>query len=58
LKVRRVEGHVVLSCHCVVAGDLPVTRVHDLTSELELRIRERFPQLHRIVIHTEPPEAR
>ncbi len=58
LQVRRVEGHVVLSCHCVVAGDLPVTRVHDLTSEIELRIRARFPQLHRIVIHTEPPEAR
>lgn len=58
LEVRRVEGHIVVSCHCVVDGGLAVTRVHDLTTEIELRIRERFPHLYRVTIHTEPPEER
>ncbi|MFQ5817275.1 MAG: cation-efflux pump [Terriglobia bacterium] len=58
LEVRRVEGHIVVSCHSVVDGALPVSRVHDLSTELELRIRERFPQLYRVVIHCEPPEER
>ncbi|MFQ5927766.1 MAG: cation transporter dimerization domain-containing protein, partial [Terriglobia bacterium] len=58
LQVRRVEGHIVVSCHAVVDGALPVSRVHDLTTELELRLRERFPQLYRVTIHSEPPEER
>jgi len=57
LQVRTVEGQVVVSCHCVLDGTLPVTRVHDLTTELELRIKQRFPQLFRATIHCEPPEA-
>lgn len=58
LQVRTVEGQVVISCHCVLDGTLPITRVHDLTTEFELRIKQRFPQLFRITIHCEPPEAR
>jgi divalent metal cation (Fe/Co/Zn/Cd) transporter len=56
--VRRVEGKVVASCHATLDGSLPITRVHDITQQLEARTLRHFPQLFRLTIHTEPPEER
>jgi divalent metal cation (Fe/Co/Zn/Cd) transporter len=58
LQVRQVEGKIVVSCHAVLDGYLPIARVHDLTQELEARVRRNFPQIFRLHIHTEPPEDR
>jgi cation diffusion facilitator family transporter len=33
--VRQVEGKIVASCHATLKADLPITRVHDITQELE-----------------------
>jgi divalent metal cation (Fe/Co/Zn/Cd) transporter len=38
-------------------GDLPITVIHDVTGALEDRVRERFPQIARVTIHPEPPDA-
>jgi cation diffusion facilitator family transporter len=57
VRVRQVEQHILVSCHCIIKSDLPITRVHDVTAALEDRVKERFPQIFRVTIHPEPPEA-
>jgi divalent metal cation (Fe/Co/Zn/Cd) transporter len=34
--------------------NLPLSRVHDLSTEMEALIKQRQPQLFRVLIHTEP----
>ena len=54
--VRTVEHKILVSCHCAMDGNLPVTQVHDVTAALEARVKERFPQIFRVTIHPEPVE--
>ena len=54
--VRTVEHRTLVSCHCAMDGNLPITQVHDVTAELEGRVKERFPQIFRVTIHPEPVE--
>ena len=56
--VRQAEHHILVSCHCIMKSDLPITQVHDVTAALEDRVKERFPQVYRMTIHPEPPEER
>jgi divalent metal cation (Fe/Co/Zn/Cd) transporter len=39
-------------------GSLAITQIHDGTGELEIRVREHFPQSARVTIHPEPVEER
>jgi cation diffusion facilitator family transporter len=57
VRVRQVEHHILVSCHCVMKSDLSITRVHDVTAALEDSVKERFPQISRVTIHPEPPDA-
>ncbi|HTZ31243.1 MAG TPA: cation-efflux pump [Methylomirabilota bacterium] len=56
VRVRQVEHHILVSCHCVMKGELPITRIHDVLAALEDLVKERFPQVSRVTIHPEPPE--
>jgi divalent metal cation (Fe/Co/Zn/Cd) transporter len=56
--VQKVERRIQLSCHCIMDGNLPITAIHEVTARLEDRVKERFPQIARVTIHPEPPEAR
>jgi cation diffusion facilitator family transporter len=56
VNVREVERKILVSCHCNMNGALPITAIHDVTAELEQRVRERFPQIARVTIHPEPTE--
>lgn len=56
VRVRQVEQHILVSCHCVMKGELAITRIHDVTAALEDRVKERFPQIFRVTIHPEPKE--
>jgi cation diffusion facilitator family transporter len=56
VRVRQVEHHILVSCHCIMKSDLPITRIHDVLAALEDLVKERFPQVSRITIHPEPPE--
>jgi cation diffusion facilitator family transporter len=58
VRVRQVERKILVSCHCTMNGDLPITTIHDVTGALEDRVREKFPQIARVTIHPEPPDAR
>jgi cation diffusion facilitator family transporter len=57
VRVRQVEQHILVSCHCTMKSNLPITRIHDVTAALEDRLKEKFPQIFRVTIHPEPPEA-
>ncbi len=54
--VRSVEHKILVSCHCAMDGDLPITLVHDITAALESRVKDHFPQIFRLTIHPEPVE--
>jgi cation diffusion facilitator family transporter len=51
---RQVAHHILVSCHCAMKGALPITQIHDVTATLEDRVKEKFPQIHRVTIHPEP----
>jgi cation diffusion facilitator family transporter len=56
--VREAEHRILASCHCAMDGNLPITQIHDITAALELRVKEKFPQVARVNIHPEPVEER
>ena len=58
IHVRQVGHKILVSCHCAMSGDLPITEVHDVTAALEDRVKEKFPQIARVTIHPEPVEER
>jgi len=52
--VKRVRGKLYLSCHCTLPDTLPLSRVHDIQTELEIRLKRDAPELFRVLIHPEP----
>jgi cation diffusion facilitator family transporter len=54
VEIKRVRGKVYMSCHCTFADDLSLARVHDLSTELEIRFRQAAPELFKVLIHPEP----
>ncbi len=58
VRVRQVEHRILVSCHCIMKGALPITQVHDVTAALEDRVKEKFPQIARVTIHPEPVEEK
>jgi cation diffusion facilitator family transporter len=57
-RVRQVEHRILVSCHCTMKSDLPITKIHDVTAALVDRVKEQFPQIHRVTIHPEPTGER
>lgn len=51
---KRVRDRLYLSCHCTMSDDLPLTRVHDIQTDLEIRFKQEAPELFRVLIHPEP----
>jgi cation diffusion facilitator family transporter len=58
VRVRQVEHRILVSCHCTMRSDLPINKIHDVTAALVDRVKEHFPQIHRVTIHPEPFEER
>jgi cation diffusion facilitator family transporter len=58
VRARQVEHHILVSCHCTMKSQLPITQVHDVTAVLEDRVKEKFPQIFRVTIHPEPFEEK
>jgi cation diffusion facilitator family transporter len=54
VKVKRVGDRLYLSCHCTMSDILPLSRVHDLQTALEIRFKQEAPELFRVLIHPEP----
>jgi cation diffusion facilitator family transporter len=54
VSLRRVRDHLYLSCHCTFSDELPLSRVHELQTALETRLKQQSPELFRVLIHPEP----
>lgn len=54
IEVKRVNGRVYISCHCTFPDDMPLSRVHDVSTTLETRFKQEDPELFRVLIHPEP----
>jgi cation diffusion facilitator family transporter len=54
LQIRRVRGRLYVSCHCTLSDQLPLSRVHDIQTDLEIRFKQDAPELFRVLIHPEP----
>ena len=51
---KRVRDRLYVSCHLTLSDDLPLGRVHDIQTELEIRFKQDAPELFRVLIHPEP----
>jgi len=54
IQTKRVRGRLYLSCHSTFGDDLTLARVHDIQTELEIRLKHEAPELFRVLIHPEP----
>jgi len=54
IEVKRVRDHLYVSCHCTFPDELPLSRVHDASTALEIRFKQEAPELFRVLIHPEP----
>jgi cation diffusion facilitator family transporter len=54
IQIKRVRGRIYVSCHCTMSDDLPLSRVHDVQTDLEIRFKQDAPELFRVLIHPEP----
>jgi len=54
IEIKRVRGRLYVSCHCTLSDELSLARVHDIQTELEIRIKQAAPELFRVLIHPEP----
>ena len=54
VEIKRVGGRLYVSCHCTMSDELPLSRVHDISTELEIRFKQKAPELFRVLIHPEP----
>ena len=52
--LKRVRDRLYLSCHCSMQDDLPLSRVHDVLTEVEIRFKHAAPDLFKVLIHPEP----
>ncbi len=56
VEVHRMKGKIYVSLHLLIDADRTVAEVHGIAEELESRLRLEYPQLGRVVIHTEPAQ--
>lgn len=54
IEIKRVRDKVYMSCHCTMSDDLPLSRVHDISTALEIRFKQVAPELFKVLIHPEP----
>jgi cation diffusion facilitator family transporter len=52
--LKRVRDRIYLSCHTTLPDDLSLSRVHDISTALEIRFKQSAPELFKVLIHTEP----
>jgi len=54
VEIKRVRDKVYMSCHCTMYDNLPLARVHDVSTALEIRFKQAAPELFKVLIHPEP----
>jgi divalent metal cation (Fe/Co/Zn/Cd) transporter len=54
VSIRRIEGRISASLHCVISADKSVSRAHELTTDLEHTLKVELMGLDYVTIHVEP----
>jgi cation diffusion facilitator family transporter len=54
VELHAMGSAVYLSFHLPINAGIPIAEVHRIAEEMENRLRREFPELGRVVIHTEP----
>ena len=54
IEIKRVRSRLYVACHCTMLDNLPLSRVHDVQTEMEIRFKQEAPELFRVLIHPEP----
>ncbi|MBN1569085.1 MAG: cation-efflux pump [Acidobacteria bacterium] len=54
VELHEMGGRIYLSLHLLINAGIPIAEAHILAEEMENRLRHEFPELGRVVIHTEP----
>jgi cation diffusion facilitator family transporter len=57
VEVHRTESEIFVTLHCTVDPNTAIVDAHTLTENVENQLRSSIPQLSRVVIHVEPPDA-
>ncbi len=57
VEAHQVGANILVSLHATFDPDLSLTRVHDITDELEFKFRKAFPKIFKVSIHAEPKET-
>ncbi|MDH4196658.1 MAG: cation-efflux pump [Candidatus Aminicenantes bacterium] len=52
--VRRYGGVYSVALHCFFPKDLPIIKVHEASTAIETELRQAFPVLEHVLVHTEP----
>ncbi len=52
--VKNVRGKTHVTCHCTMPDELPLDRMHEVITALEIRFKQEAPQLFKVLIHPEP----
>jgi ferrous-iron efflux pump FieF len=52
--VRQYGEKRSLSLHCHFEEELSIVQIHDLTTRIEERLKERIPGVERVLVHAEP----
>jgi divalent metal cation (Fe/Co/Zn/Cd) transporter len=50
------DGGYAVSIHCHVPPDMSLEAAHNLAEKVEMEVRATLPSIHRVTIHTEPPD--
>lgn len=54
LKTRRIGAGIAVELHVRVRGDMTVTESHEITREIEQRLRQKYGDRTQVIIHIEP----
>ena len=54
ISIAHTGEHISLTCHCTLADELPMRRVHEIITALEDRFKLECPEVSRVTIHPEP----
>lgn len=54
IAVRRLGDHLDISCHCTLPDTMSMSRVHEVITSLEDRLKLACPEVNRVTIHPEP----
>lgn len=54
LRTRRIGNRIAIEAHIRMDGNMPLRDVHNITSQVEQRLKERFGEETHITLHMEP----